>query len=205
MVSTISKKAKALQASLIRKKKHKKWVTALIAATAITSHMAPSLFPTPMNTSVLTGMAWLRELLTGHPVRFYDALGMPKHVFRKLVHELELHAGLKHSKHICAEEQVALCMICGSIFSTALTHYQSESPYFVLYLKTDIYISRIFHRILDMVVSGPFYNHYVKLPPKDQTPPEIRDNPKLYPFFMDCRGVIDGTHIDVFVLDDVVP
>jgi hypothetical protein len=61
-----------------------------------------------MNTSVLTGMAWLRELLTGHPVRFYDALGMPKHVFRKLVHELELHAGLKNSKHICAEEQVAV-------------------------------------------------------------------------------------------------
>jgi hypothetical protein len=41
-------------------------------------------------------MGWLRELLTGHPVRFrlYDALGRPKHVFRKLVHELELHAGL---------------------------------------------------------------------------------------------------------------
>jgi hypothetical protein len=38
---------------------------------------------------------------------------MPKHVFRKLVHELELHAGLKHSKHICAEEQVAIFLcIC---------------------------------------------------------------------------------------------
>src|SRR5882762_6847095 len=111
MGSTTSQKVKALQASLNSKKKHKKWLIALMAATAatvITSHLAPSLFPTPMNTSVLTGMAWLRELLTGHPVRFYDALAMPKHVFRKLVHELELHAGLKHSKHISAEEQVAI-------------------------------------------------------------------------------------------------
>ena len=111
MGSTTSQKAKALQASINSKKKHKKRVTTLMAATAtavITSYMASSLFPTPMNTSVLTGMTWLRELLTGHPVCFYDALAMPKHVFRKLVHELELHASLKHSKHICTEEQVAI-------------------------------------------------------------------------------------------------
>ena len=69
------------------KQKHKKWLIALMAATAaavITSHLAPSLFPTPMNTSVLTGMAWLREHLTGHPVHFYDALAMQKHVFASL-------------------------------------------------------------------------------------------------------------------------
>jgi hypothetical protein len=81
---------------------------AATAAVVITRHMAPSLFPTPTNTSILTGMAWLRELLTGHPTDFYDAPGMLKHVFHKLVHKLESHAGLKHSKHICVEEQVAV-------------------------------------------------------------------------------------------------
>ena len=55
-----------------------------------------------------------------------------------------------------------------------------------------------------MVVSRPFYNRYVKLPPKDQTPSEIQNNPKLYPFFKDCWGAIDGTHIDVFVPKDAV-
>jgi hypothetical protein len=86
-----------------------------------------------------------------------------------------------------------------SAFSTALTLYQSESGY--LTLKMNTYICRIIHHILDMVVSGPFYNRYVKLPPKDQTPPEIWDNPKLY-----SRIVvgIDGTHIDAFVPDDAV-
>ena len=101
MGSTASQKARAVQTSLNSKKKHKKRFMALMAATAaavITRHSAPSLFPTPMNTSVLTGMEWLRELLTGHPVRFYDALAMPKHVFHKLVHELELHAG--HPIHV---------------------------------------------------------------------------------------------------------
>lgn len=111
MVLTNSQKAKELQASLNSKKKHKKRITLFMAAVAAAisaSHITRLLFPTPMNTSVLTGMGWLRELLTGHPVRFCDALGMSKHVFRKLVQELELHAGLKHSKHIRAEEQVAI-------------------------------------------------------------------------------------------------
>jgi hypothetical protein len=56
-----------------------------------------------------------------------------------------------------------------------------------------------------MVVLGPFYNCYVKLPPKDQTSLKILNNPKLYPFFKDCHRAIDGTHINVFVLDDAVP
>ena len=83
---------------------------AAVAAAVSTNHIISLLFPTPMNTSVLTGMGWLLELLTGHAVHFYDSLGMPKHVFRKLasVQELELHAGLKHSRHIRAEEQVAI-------------------------------------------------------------------------------------------------
>ena len=59
-------------------------------------------------------------------------------------------------------------MICGNAFSTALIHYQSKSVY--LTLKMNTYIHRIIHCILDMVVSGPFYNRYVKLSPKDQTP-----------------------------------
>ena len=113
MVSTASRKAKALQASLSSKNKHKKRIAAFMAAVAAavsTNHIISLLLPTPMNTSVLTGMGWLLELLTGHAVRFYDSLGMPKHVFRKLasVQELELHAGLKHSRHIRAEEQVAI-------------------------------------------------------------------------------------------------
>jgi hypothetical protein len=53
-----------------------------------------------------------------------------------------------------------------------------------------------------MVVSKRFYTRYVKLPPNDQTPPEIRNSPKFYPFFKDCRGALDGTHVDAFVPDD---
>jgi len=53
-----------------------------------------------------------------------------------------------------------------------------------------------------MVISPPFYSRYIKLPVHDQVPPEIHDNPKLYPFFKDCRGAVDGTHIESFVPED---
>jgi hypothetical protein len=55
-----------------------------------------------------------------------------------------------------------------------------------------------------MVVSPTFYNHYVKLPSTGQTPPEIWDDPKLYPFFKDCRGAIDGSHIEAFVPNEAM-
>jgi hypothetical protein len=53
-----------------------------------------------------------------------------------------------------------------------------------------------------MVISERFYCRHVKLPENDKIPPEIRCNPKLYPFFKDCRGAVDGTHVDAFVPDD---
>ena len=55
-----------------------------------------------------------------------------------------------------------------------------------------------------MVVLPTFYNRYVKLPPAEQTPLEIQNDPKLYPFFKDCRGAINGTHIEAFVPDDAM-
>lgn len=50
-----------------------------------------------------------------------------------------------------------------------------------------------------MIVLPAFYHCYVKLPPPDQTPPEILKDPKLYPFFKDCHGALDVTQLNAFV------
>lgn len=40
------------------------------------------------------------------------------------------------------------------------------------------------------------YSTFVPLPqPTDVTSPKILDSPELYPFFKDCLGVLNGTHI----------
>jgi hypothetical protein len=53
-----------------------------------------------------------------------------------------------------------------------------------------------------MLTSNKFYQTYIKLPDAN-TPlsPEIENNLKLYPFFEDCDGSTDCSHIDAFVLD----
>jgi hypothetical protein len=39
----------------------------------------------------------------------------------------------------------------------------------------------------------------VNLPPPDQLEEKISENNKLFPYFKDCLGALDGTHVPVFV------
>lgn len=52
---------------------------------------------------------------------------------------------------------------------------------------------------MNLVVGKPFYNKYVHLPPADVVPPEIRSNPKFFPYFKGCLGAVDGSLLDAFV------
>ncbi|KAF8187944.1 hypothetical protein K438DRAFT_1490367, partial [Mycena galopus ATCC 62051] len=53
-------------------------------------------------------------------------------------------------------------------------------------------IHRSVYTVLLLLI-GAFYKKHVHLP-DDNTPPQIRDNPKLYPYFRDAVGAIDGSH-----------
>lgn len=53
-------------------------------------------------------------------------------------------------------------------------------------------IHRHFYSVLNAFLQ--LYKEYVTLP-SSTTPPQIRHNPKLFPYFKDCIGAADGTHI----------
>ena len=61
----------------------------------------------PYHTSVLTGEAWVIELLTGHPKRIRCELGVSAEVFILLIEELR-RVGYDNSKHVTLEEQLAI-------------------------------------------------------------------------------------------------
>lgn len=63
--------------------------------------------PIPYHTSALSGRAWVRELLNGHPDRILNELSVWKHVFRALLDELRFE-GLDNTKHVTLEEQLAI-------------------------------------------------------------------------------------------------
>jgi hypothetical protein len=63
--------------------------------------------PQPYHTSILSGEAWVQELLYGHPECIRTELGMHEPIFRKLV--LILHQlGHHDSKFVTLEEQLAI-------------------------------------------------------------------------------------------------
>jgi hypothetical protein len=93
------------QKETLRKQKISAIATVLGAATVILSGNRDK---QPMHTSILTGQRWLEELLNGHPTRFYNQLGMKKLVFCRLLLELRVKSGLHDTKHVKAEEQLAI-------------------------------------------------------------------------------------------------
>jgi hypothetical protein len=61
----------------------------------------------PYHTSILSGYAWVQELLNGHPERIRTELGVHKEVFCALIEELRL-MGHEDTKYVTLEEQLAI-------------------------------------------------------------------------------------------------
>ena len=59
------------------------------------------------HTSILSGQAWVEELLHGHPRRIRTELSVTKDIFRQLIFTLH-HMGNRDSKYITLEEQLAI-------------------------------------------------------------------------------------------------
>lgn len=108
MTDTLLARRKQKQRELDRRRRHLVLTTLMCMVVTITMSLQLDLEdPLPMHTSVLSGQAWLDELITGHHRRFQDAFGMAKHVFLQLTIELQLFHGLRPSKHVSANEKLA--------------------------------------------------------------------------------------------------
>ena len=58
-------------------------------------------------------------------------------------------------------------------------------------------ITRIFHEVL-RILSGPFYRAMVK-PSTAEVQDKVRSNKRFFPYFRNCVGAVDGTHIPIAV------
>ena len=61
----------------------------------------------PYHTSILSGYAWLQELLHGHPERIRTELGVHKEVFHALIRDLQ-SMGHGDTRYVTLEEQLAI-------------------------------------------------------------------------------------------------
>ena len=63
-------------------------------------------------------------------------------------------------------------------------------------METDI-ITSYFCKMVETLSEPPIYTMFVKPPGIDPLSPKIRLNHKLYPYFKDAIGAIDGSHIPI--------
>ncbi|XP_077249261.1 uncharacterized protein LOC143888724 [Tasmannia lanceolata] len=147
---------------------------------------------TPCRTSKYTGHKFIMDLLDGAPNRCYKQLRTEKHVFRNLCNLFKTRYGLTPTKAMSIEEIMAM-------FLMTLGHGVSNRYMQERFQHSGETISRQFHKILtcamrfssDMIKPEPNYN--------DIIPAYIQNRAKFYPYFKDCIGAIDGTHIPVIV------
>lgn len=145
-----------------------------------------------MRYSALAPGALVNNLLhSGHPERFYDFLGMTKPTFQALITWCQRHSNLRCSRGVGIAEKLA-------IFLYIVRNGVGQRNARLLFNRAPGTVSAAFHQVMQAFLK--LHIDQVKLPAADRPLDErIATDDKYFPFFQDCIGAIDGTHIDVFV------
>uniref|UniRef100_A0A803L9I9 Nuclease HARBI1 n=2 Tax=Chenopodium quinoa TaxID=63459 RepID=A0A803L9I9_CHEQI len=116
--------------------------------------------------------------------------------FAQLCTLLRTRGQLKDTRHASVEEQVA-------IFIYAIAHNVRNCVLQVVFRRSGETISRYFHRVLEAIIS--LEDQFLIQPDGTSILSEIMNNNRFYPYFKDCIGAIDGTHVRVKVSNSNAP
>ncbi|XP_077239772.1 uncharacterized protein LOC143880686 [Tasmannia lanceolata] len=122
-------------------------------------------------------------------------LRMDVRCFRSFVAIFRNTVLLEDTIHYCVEEQVA-------IFLQVIAHNQRNRTIRASIRRSGATVSKYFNKVLCAVLK---LQELFILPPSRDTPHHIADNPNFMPYFKDCIDVIDGTHIQATVAEDLKP
>ncbi|XP_026384805.1 protein ALP1-like [Papaver somniferum] len=115
---------------------------------------------------------------------------MEKFVFLRLTHILRERKLLRDGRWVTIEEQLA-------IFLLTIGHNEDNRMLQERFQHSGETISRYFNEVLRAIME--LSKELIKPPSFSETPAEILNNSKYFPWFKDCIGAIDGTHIKVIV------
>ncbi|XP_044961708.1 uncharacterized protein LOC123412823 [Hordeum vulgare subsp. vulgare] len=130
---------------------------------------------------------WKRDVLCKNMLRFERA------AFFRLCGILKDRELLEDSPHLSVEQQLAMFLhtIGHNVRNRVISANFCRS-----YGTTIIYFRKALHAI------GELRNDYIR-PPSLETPAKIAGNHRFDPYFKDCIGAIDGTHVRAGVTKDV--
>jgi len=126
---------------------------------------------------------------------------MTKPTFLMLKEFCEEHTALRNGrlpgKGVSIEEKLAMFLynVSNGVSNRATQEHFQRSGHTV---------SRCFHQVLDALLI--LHKQVVKLPGATQPlDPRIADDEKYFPYFQDCIGALDGTHVDAFIQSEAQP
>lgn len=133
----------------------------------------------------------MRELLSGHPSRIKDNQGISKEGFLYLENLLVRKSNLRDTRYMDTTEQLG-------IFLFAVVTDLSMRKLAERFQRSTETINRTYHKVMKHFLWPQFYKSFVKFP-TESTPLSdcIEDNNSFFPYFKDCIGAIDGSHIPV--------
>ncbi|KAK3193602.1 hypothetical protein Dsin_024912 [Dipteronia sinensis] len=169
----------------------------LTVARATVYHHNNFLIKEPCRNSPRTGWMFIMEILNGNNRRCQEQFRMEKHVFVKLCDRLRSY-GLTSTRGVRLEEAVGM-------FLMTLGHGVGNRIIQEQFQHSGETVSRQFGIVLEKMTMLAFDEIR---PPREsnEVPHYIRSNPKYWPYFKDCIGAIDGTHVRVSLpVDEQIP
>ncbi|KAH6781164.1 hypothetical protein C2S52_012401 [Perilla frutescens var. hirtella] len=124
-------------------------------------------------------------MIEGDPQSFRQLYRMYPDVFLKLCSIIRDKTPLQDTRHICVEEMVATFLII-------VGHNDRYCNVRQRFSRSHFATSQNFNKVLkalNMIASD------MMVKPSTSTPAKIQDCTRFMPFFKDCIGAIDGTHI----------
>jgi hypothetical protein len=144
--------------------------------------------PQAYHDSILTGQMRYDELMKStNPHRFLDECRMSRSVFVLFLEFMKDRGELTDSNHICAGQKL-------TIYLTLLKEGKNREIH-SMWQHSGFTISIILN---DVMLCFDKVKSFIFIPPPQDTQASISNNPKFSPFFDDCDGALNGSHVDAF-------
>ncbi|XP_047147356.1 putative nuclease HARBI1 [Vigna umbellata] len=125
-----------------------------------------------------------------HTNRCRDIIRMGPEAFINLCERLRTTGLVKDAIRSIVEEQVAQ-------FLHIIGHNVKNRSVAFFFYRSGATVSKHFHNVLDAILS--LESEFLTQPSRDEVHPYVLNNNRFYPYFKDCLGAIDGTHVRVRV------
>ncbi|XP_040382133.1 uncharacterized protein LOC102705645 isoform X1 [Oryza brachyantha] len=148
----------------------------------------------PPRTSLLSGMGWLIETLNT-PGECHSQLRMSTEIFYDLHDVLVARYGLKPSLHMNTHEMLAIFLfVCAGNESNRKTQNRFKHSGETIHRKFCEVLIALMEMSKDFIrPKNPNFTTIHK---------RIQNDSRAYPYFKDCIGALDGTHIRVSLSPD---